>query len=251
MTDQPEITNKKSPDQDSQKEEPLSGAFSSRPADAELKSLAFVESSKELNQYIEQPPTEELLKNKEAQKEVIDKVVDKVHQEVSLDTKIPTPEDIDLIRAGHASMHGEINAEIRETLGENSEVQQLEARVESWRTRNINKALDMEAKIRQQEKSELKELQNKQASEQKKRESYSKAQGKTPAPLWGIGQNKKPPKSVIDLLVDRILEILGLKEPEQSKKRSQKGKGSSDQTDNKKDDEPFLKKILRLIGIIE
>jgi hypothetical protein len=251
MTEQPEISDKKSPSSDSSKEDPLSSSFATGPNDSELKSLAFVESSKELNQNLEQLPTDELLRNKEAQSQVIERVVDKVHHEVSLDTQIATPDNLDLIRANHASMHAEINSEIRQTLGENSEVQQLEARVESWRTRNINKALDEKAKIREQKQEQDKDLKHKQDSEQKRKEAQSKEKLKEPLQIWGLGPQKKTPKTVIDLLIDRVLEILGLKEVEQSNKRAMKNKEPSEKGNKNQEDEPILKKILRFIGLIE
>jgi hypothetical protein len=244
MVDTPELNQKKEAEKELSDETSLPSSFGLRPSPEELASLNSVDTEQEIAKKVETGSTGDKIAYQAAEKEIIDKKVDKIQQEITLDTKIKKPDNIEELRADHAKISSEINAEVRKTFGQHSEVQQLEGRLEAWRTRNINQELDLEAEIKAQERAKIEE-------EKAQAKDQDKGKKKSDSGLWGLGAESKPNKSIIDLIVERILEILGLSEPKNQKSKNSKGKGKDGEEDKKDKKEPFLVRALRALGLIE
>lgn len=244
MVDQPEFNQKKEEDKELSEESGLPSSYGLRPSQDELAAFQAVDTEKEIAKKIETGSTGDKIAYQSAEKEIIEKKVDKIQQEVSLDTKIKSPENIQELRADHAKLATEVSAEVRKTFGQNSEIQQLDGRIEVWRTRNINQELDAQADIKAQQKAKLEE--EKSTAEDKERGNKKASSG-----LWGLGAETKHNRSIIDLLIERILEVLGLSEPKNQKSKNAKGKGQDEKEKKRDQKEPFLAKLLRALGLIE
>jgi len=157
------------------------------------------------------------------QNEAVDAVVHKVSDEVGLNTRLSEAKTPDEVQRERGKLYEEVSSEVKDTFGLGAVGQEMDAKVAAWKSENINSIL--EAKARQDREEEKKNI-----------------------------PDTKEEKTIIDLIIDKVLQLLGLSQPQenpsQAKKSNSKGKESKADT-RKPDKEPFLLRLLRAIGLLE
>ncbi len=187
------------------------------PKEVEPTSLFFSEQCKDLAREVTLGgPSAQ--KAQEAEREAVHAIVEKVTDQVSLDVKINTPSSTEEIRAERAKLTAEVTSEVREAFGPVATKQELDARIETWRSENINETLEAEHRAAEEARQ--------------KEEEPSKD------------------RTILDLIIDKILELLGLTEPK-TPPTKQKNKEDKDKDSEKDDKEPLLIRLLKAVGLLE
>lgn len=189
----------------------------STPKEVEPTSLFFSEQCKDLAREVTLSGPN-ALKAHDSEREAVHAIVEKVTDQVSLDIKMNVPSSKEEIRAERAKLTADVSAEVREAFGPVATKQELDARIETWRSENLNETMEAEHRAAEEARE--------------KKEEPAKE------------------KSIIDVIIDKILELLGLTEPKTPPTR-QKSKDDKDKDSEKGKKEPFLKRLLKAVGLLE
>lgn len=182
-----------------------------------------IKGAQEISREVELPGRSNSAKDEEAA--IIDKVVSDVIHDIdpgSLRTASTSDDPVNDQLASKALLGENISAEIRETFGVGALRQESEAKMKAWNHTDINQLLEAEAKS----KEKLGEEQKKSTTDPNKEE-----------------------KGLIDQIIDKILQLLGL-EPPAKETKNNKSKTSKEKGGKNKKELPIVK-LLKALGLIE
>lgn len=218
--------------------EAITPGYGLPPTPEEVNVVNFTEQSKKVATEIENQTASKALQVNEIKQKVVEDIVADQKEEINLDTKISAPDNIEELRAAQAQIGDEVTKKVKEALGHNPGVAQAEARLEAWRKRDINKEIEINQQIKAKEREE-----KKSPSKTRLKEDQDKEKSVIKKALDG--------PSLIELLVNRILEVLGLKpKPEVPQEEDKDEDRKSGRSRRRKEQEPLMKRILRAIGLI-
>ncbi len=183
--------------------------------------LSFTESCKESAREVELPG--KFIKAKEEEAAAIEQVVNEVSATQSPDAIKLSDVTIEDLSTKRDALYENISSEIKEQFGIGAVHQEVDAKIKAWNTENINESLELESRAR----AEL--------------EKKEKAQD-------------QEPKSIIDIIIDKILQFLGLEQKQDQKDGKRQGKNDKEKSSAKskkgKKDSPVVK-FLKSVGLLE
>jgi hypothetical protein len=239
MSDQLELQEDRKQSKEELGSATLTPEFGPPPSSDEVNALHFSEQSKKVATDIENQTASQALQVREIKQEVVQEIILEQISEIDLDTKMTVPDNLEELRAAQAKTGKEINKKVKENLGHNSGVSQAEARLEAWRKRDVNKEIDINKQIKAKALEDRK-MPTKSGLKDDKNNSQSILKKALDGP------------SLVELLVTRILEVLGLK-PKPDTAKEEEGKDENNKarrSRRRKENEPLMKRILKAIGLI-
>jgi len=188
--------------------------------------LFFTEKCKEIAREVSLPSARPEISSEEAK--AIEKIVQDASKDVSKQSHIDTLPSFEEISSKRDEVYENITSEVKEKFGIGAVSQEVEAKSRAWVKENINDVLEAEARLR---------------TDKEKNQD----------------QDNKNNKTIIDLIIDKVLELLGLEDkkgstPTKKKPGEKKEKEEKEEKDGKglkSKKENWLIKFLKATGLLE